>query len=316
MNWRELSGGLCIFAFAVLAWCSWPGPRQVGTTDFCAGYSGLPAGWPGQPDAGMIALPAGMVAMGSTRGYAEERDGREVAVAAFRMDANEVTNAQFAVFVAATGHVSDAELQGASVVFELPHDVASVGGAANSWWQLKEGHDWRHPDGPGSTLEGRANQPVVHVSRRDAEAYATWLGHRLPSEAEWEYAALAGRSDSEADAALRDRAGRYQANVWQGLFPSGAEVEDGYLGRAPVGCYRANPFGLHDLVGNVWEWTSDTYSAPAGPFGAARRYPGQSVIKGGSYLCAASFCVRARSAARQGQESDLPAGHIGFRTVR
>ncbi|MES2720156.1 MAG: formylglycine-generating enzyme family protein [Pseudomonadota bacterium] len=291
----------------------------LGGVSACTAYAGLPPGWPQQPHAGMVQVPGGVVEVGSTRGYAEERQRHAETLKAFWMDVTEVSNAQFAAFVAATGHVTDAELQAGSVVFTRPHDVGSV--AMNSWWQIRSGTDWRHPEGPGSSLAGRHNQPVVHVSRRDAEAYADWLGRRLPSEAEWEHAALAGRSDIEADAALRDAQGRYQANVWQGLFPyfaeaAASEAGDGFDGRAPVGCYAANPFGLHDLVGNVWEWTATYFDDRTSGLLTRAADVSRTTIKGGSYLCAANFCARGRSSARQGQESDLPAGHIGFRTVR
>lgn len=318
MTQRALPLTLAATLLALLAGCREPASpplAPLGDETRCAAYAGLPAGWPVIRDAGMVRVRAGFLDMGSRRGYAEERGLQRVFVAPFLMDATEVSNAQFAAFVRATGHVTDAELQGASVVFDQPHDSRPGSVLPNSWWQLRPGHDWRHPDGPASSLVGRGSQPVVHVSRRDAEAYAAWLGHRLPSEAEWEHASLAGRDDAVADAALRDASGRYLANVWQGLFPFLAQVDDGHAGRAPVGCYPANPFGLFDLVGNVWEWTASEYSEPAGPFGGSRRFPGRGVIKGGSYLCAASFCARARSAARQGQEADLPAGHVGFRTV-
>jgi len=294
-----------------------PALPRLGSADACKTYSGQPPGWPQQPRAGMVLVPGGVVEVGSTRGYAEERQRHVETLTPFWMDATEVTNAQFAAFVAATGHVTDAELQGGSVVFTQPHDVGTA--AMNSWWQIRAGTDWRHPDGLGSDIAGQDNLPVVHVSRRDAEAYAAWLGHRLPSEAEWEYAALAGRSDAEADAALRDARGHYQANVWQGLFPYFSEATaatgDGFDGRAPVGCFATNPFGLHDLVGNVWEWTASDFMEPPRGLLAGVTVVSRTTIKGGSYLCASNFCARSRSSARQGQESDLPAGHIGFRTV-
>ncbi|HEY1075781.1 MAG TPA: SUMF1/EgtB/PvdO family nonheme iron enzyme, partial [Fontimonas sp.] len=146
----------------------------------------------------------------------------------------------------------------------------------------------------------------------DALAYAQWLGRDLPSEVEWEFAAKAGRDNETADATLRDAAKKPQANFWQGLFPYQDDVEDGYSGRAPVGCFAANPNGLHDMVGNVWEWTRDAYVPGMGE--ALSGVPRQ-VIKGGSYLCAANYCERARASSRQGQEADLPTSHLGFRTV-
>jgi formylglycine-generating enzyme required for sulfatase activity len=167
---------------------------------------------------------------------------------------------------------------------------------------------------------------VVDVTYADAQAYAHWLGRELPSEAQWEYAAKAGRSNEDSDRALRDAQGRPLANFWQGMFPLQDKAEDGFAGRAPVGCYPANPAGLHDMVGNVWEWTTDFYTdgghAVNGgtveePLSAAPERGGvpRRVIKGGSYLCSADYCVRARASSRQPEEIDLPASHLGFRTI-
>jgi len=186
-----------------------------------------------------------------------------------------------------------------------------------SWWHLDQQANWRHPDGARSSIEGRAHEPTVGVTYADATAYAHWLGHELPSEAQWEFAAKAGRGNDQADHSLRDAQGRPQANFWQGLFPLHDKAEDGYAGRAPVGCFASNPLGLHDMVGNVWEWTTDLYVSHGDaveqppPRGSAVRH----VIKGGSFLCADNYCVRARASSREGQEADLPASHLGFRTV-
>lgn len=316
-------GGALLVA-ALLSWGGWLGLRgqpampaaaKLGNADACRHYDGLPPGWPVREHAGMVHLPGGRFELGSQRGYREERPQRPARVVAFWIDRTEVTNAQFAAFVRATGHVTEAERRGEAVLFERPHDPQVRGLLADGWWRLARGASWRHPDGPGSTLAGRHAEPVVQVTRADAEAYAGWLGRRLPTEAEWEYAALAGRDDAAADAALRTTDGRWLANVWQGDFPWQAVPEDGFPGRAPAGCFPASPFGLHDMAGNVWEWAADPWRADHGPLAPARVQAGLGVIKGGSYLCAAGYCVRARSAARQPQEPDLPMAHLGFRTV-
>ncbi len=297
----------------------------LGTRADCAAYGGLPAGWGSAAHAGMIRIEAGQFALGSERGYAEERPLREATVDAFWIDRTEVTNAQFASFVAATGYISDAQRRPGAVAFRAPGSSDPL--TPGSWWTLQQGADWRHPEGPDSSIEGRAHEPVVNVSYADALAYAHWLGRALPSETQWEYAAKAGRSNRAADRSLRDALGQPQANFWQGMFPLHNTGEDGFPGRAPVGCFKASPNGLYDMVGNVWEWTTDRYqdghagthedasladrlTAIPAAAGASQR-----VIKGGSYLCSADYCVRARAASRQGQEADLPAVHLGFRTV-
>lgn len=299
-----------------------PGLPPLGTRADCAAYGGLPPGWGRDAHAGMLRIAGGVFSFGSERGFAEERPVQERRIGDFWIDRTEVTNAQFASFVAATGYVTQAERRPGAAVFRMPQGDAPV--APGSWWRLVAGADWRHPEGPGSSIAGRGHEPVVDVTYADAQAYAHWLGRELPDEAQWEFAAKAGRGDQQADAALRDAQGRPLANFWQGLFPLLDRAEDGYAGRAPVGCFRAGPNGLHDMVGNVWEWTGDVYrdrhdAAPtlaereaAMPLhvGAERR-----VIKGGSYLCSADYCARARASSRQGEEEDLPAAHLGFRTI-
>jgi formylglycine-generating enzyme required for sulfatase activity len=193
-----------------------------------------------------------------------------------------------------------------------------------AWWTFVKGADWRHPGGPGSAITGLDNVPVTFVTKADALAYARWLGRDLPTEVEWEYAGKAGQSGDQLDAAPRDGAGKPTANYWQGIFPAINAREDGHAGLAPVGCYGASAFGLHDMIGNVWEWTRDAYTGPhqphmngdtaavAAPF---HRPNERTVIKGGSYLCSPDFCVRYRASAREAQEADLATAHIGFRTV-
>lgn len=300
----------------------------LGNEAACARYSGLPPGWGQQADAGMVRVPAGSFVFGSTRGYADERPaepGQRTRVPAFWIDRTEVTVAQFAAFVQATGYVTEAERQGGAVVFRTP-TAEQLAARPLAWWTWVPGADWHQP--------GPKNLPVTFVTRADALAYARWLGRDLPTEAEWEYAAKAGRDDAALDEAPRDATGRPTANYWQGSFPAVDLKEDGHAGLAPVGCYAANAWGVHDSIGNVWEWTRDAYSGPRQPHNngdtaavaaaqagvargnaaAAANQP--TVIKGGSFLCAPDYCVRYRAAAREQQEADLATAHIGFRTVK
>ncbi len=291
----------------------------------------LPAQTADAKHPGMVWVPGGSYDMGDTV-YPEESPIRKVKVAGFWMDRTEVTNAEFAAFVKATKYVTDAErgpdpkLQAAlppemrlpgAVVFVVPANVNNQGGAMQ-WWRYVPGADWRHPAGPATSIEGRDAFPVVAVSYADAEAYAKWKGHSLPTEAQWEWAARAGQPQ-----ATKDHAQPKDANSWQGIFPMVNSAEDGFAGLAPVGCYAANAYGLFDMIGNVWEFTTDAWRPfhgdPEGkPDQAPRRadaVAGQRVIKGGSYLCSPDYCMRYRAGARQPQDDDLGASHLGFRTV-
>ena len=278
----------------------------------------------------MVWIEGGSFSMGSDSFYPEESPPVETVVAGFLIDRHEVTNRQFGRFVAATGYITVAERQPlpedlpqfppdrltpGSVVFIDPM-AAIPGGDITQWWQFIEGADWRHPEGPASSITGRDDYPVVHLAYEDAVAYAQWLGHQLPTEAQWEYAALAGAKSTPLHAGE-------PANTWQGIFPLRNTKQDGYTATAPVGCYPPNGYGLYDMIGNVWEWVSDWYY-PGHRFSAAGyeqgydpRQPGVpvKVIKGGSYLCAQNYCMRYRPSARQPQEATLGAAHIGFRTV-
>jgi formylglycine-generating enzyme required for sulfatase activity len=250
------------------------------------------------------------------------------------MDRHPVTVAEFRRFVKATGHVTWAEhapeaadypgadpadLVPGSLVFRKtdgPVDLRDV----RNWWSWTPGADWRHPEGPGSDVGGRELHPVTHVAYADAEAYASWAGKSLPTEAEWEYAARGGLDG--ATFAWGDefaRGGRMMANTWQGEFPWQNLCTDGYERTSPVERYPPNGFGLHDVAGNVWEWTSDWFEAPAArpccaPQREADRFP-RRVIKGGSHLCAPNYCLRYRPAARQAEAVDTTTCHIGFRCV-
>jgi formylglycine-generating enzyme len=304
----------------------------------------------------MVALPGGEFAMGSNAHYAEEAPVHRVRVDAFAIDRAPVTNAQFAAFVAATGHVTFAEiapraedypgalpemLHAGSLVFvQPPRPVPLADWSA--WWRFEFGADWRHPTGPGSSIKGLGDHPVVHVAYVDAEAYAAWAGKRLPTEAEWEYAARGGAEGLEfAWGDELNPGGRHMANTWQGNFPNHNSLVDGWLRTSPVGTYPANGFGLVDMIGNTWEWTSDWYVAgyaadaapdsgkaccvPANPRGPRRKESfdpatpdipiPRKVLKGGSHLCAPSYCRRYRPAARHPEPVDTSTSHVGFRCV-
>jgi len=276
---------------------------------------------------GQVPVPAGTFAMGDPFGEGYPADGEtpvhEVRLPAFRMDATAVTNAQFATFVKDTGHVTEAEEFGVSAVFHLAfggdrRDVVNqVPGAP--WWLAVKGASWRRPEGAGSDVAGRQNHPVVHVSWYDAQAYAAWAGKRLPSEAEWEYAArggLPGRRFAWGDE-LTPR-GRWMCNIWQGTFPTENTRDDGHLTTAPAKSFTPNGYGLSCVAGNVWEWCADWFAPdyyahapaddPRGPDAGVQR-----VMRGGSYLCHDSYCNRYRVAARSSNTPESTSANTGFR---
>lgn len=275
-----------------------------------------------------MVLLEGEFLMGTRSRERNRRDGegpvRRIALSPFSIATTAVTNRQFAAFVEATGHVTEAERFGWSFVFRqfVPeHVAATVDGAVSDapWWWRVDGSSWREPEGPGSSVDDRPDHPVVHVSWNDASAYAAWAGGRLPTEAEWEFAARGGLE--QARFPWGDEltpTGRHRCNIWQGDFPDFNTVEDGYAGTAPASSFEPNGYGLHNVSGNVWEWCSDWFSRrhhvggprvdPTGPA------VGESKIaKGGSYLCHESYCNRYRPAARTASTPDSSTGHMGFR---
>lgn len=297
-----------LLSAALLAACSQPAP-ETSTPDAPSAVVSAPACGLSEGALGeYITVPDGQFRKGARAVYPEEAPELSLHVAGFEMLAHEVTNAEFARFVEATGHVTNAERSAAaggpaagSAVFRMPSERA----VPADTWQLVAGATWRAPEGPGSDISARALEPVVHVSLEDAEAYAAWAGGRLPTEEEWEYAASLGLPDpADAQSGAYEASGKPLANTWQGIFPLMDQAADGFSGRAPAGCYAPSAIGLYDMMGNVWEWTSTPFQ------------PGANTIKGGSYLCADNFCRRYRPAARQPQEIDFSSSHIGFRIVR
>ncbi len=311
--------------------------------------------------ADMARIAAGQFRMGSDTHYAEERPAHPVRVDGFWMDLAPVTNAAFAAFVAATGYRTLAErpldpalypdalpelLVPGALVFRMTSGPVDTGDVRN-WWHYVPGACWRAPEGPGSGIAERGDHPVVHVAYEDAEAYAAWAGKSLPTEAEWEFAARGGLDGADyAWGSELAPEGRHLANTWQGPFPWRNFEADGFAGTSPVTAFPPNGYGLHDMIGNVWEWTTDWYAArhqsPAGhaeagaaaeksccvpdnPRGAPIegsydprqprvRIP-RKVVKGGSHLCAPSYCRRYRPAARQPQMLDTAMAHLGFRCI-
>ena len=300
--------------------------------------------------AGMRHVAGGEFVMGSDHFYPEERPARRVRVDGFWMDETPVTNRQFAEFVEATGYRTFAETppdpkdypgmppelaRAGSLVFEPPGrrvDLSDV----SAWWRFCFDANWRCPLGPGSSLKGLEDHPVVHVVHQDAQAYAAWCGKSLPTEAEWEIAARGGLEG--ADYAWGDTLapeGAMLANYWQGEFPHQNLALDGWERTSPVRAFPPNAFGLYDMIGNVWEWTDDWYAFPSqtaksccvpiNPRGVSREQSvdpsspaagiGRKVLKGGSHLCAANYCQRYRPSARHGQPVDTSTSHVGFRCV-
>ncbi|MBD3276145.1 MAG: SUMF1/EgtB/PvdO family nonheme iron enzyme [Candidatus Marinimicrobia bacterium] len=277
---------------------------------------------------GMVELEGGSFLMGTDddEGFPEDGEGpvREVTINPFYMDSTHVTNADFGKFINATGYITEAEQFGWSFVFfqflnpETVQQVAQVAPEA-PWWVPVEGAFWRQPEGPGTSIINRMQHPVIHISWNDAVAYADWAGKRLPTEAEWEFAARGGLEQSKfpwGDELVPN--GKHRCNIWQGSFPDTNSKEDGFMGTSPVKSFKPNGFGLYDTSGNTWEWCADWFSPdfhvdgprenPKGPPAGQAR-----VMRGGSYLCHDSYCNRYRVAARTANTPDSSTGNIGFR---
>lgn len=314
----------------------------------------------GEAPSGMVWIPGGVFDMGAgddnEMAWEEEKPAHKVRVNGFWMDEHEVTNQQFAAFAEATGYITDAEkaplleeimaqvppgtpppdtadLVAGSMVFSMPEQQVPLNNYAN-WWKWVHGANWRHPEGPGSNLEGRAQHPVVHISWNDAQAYCIWAGKRLPTEAEWEFAARGGLKKKRfvwGDEVPTDT--KIFANTWQGRFPSENKAADGFAGTAPVKSFAPNGYGLYDMAGNVWEWCHDWYNKylyrayekdevqdnPKGPVKSNdpdQPYLPLRVQKGGSFLCHDSYCQRYRPSARQASSPESGMSHVGFRCVK
>ncbi|HEX5617977.1 MAG TPA: formylglycine-generating enzyme family protein [Solirubrobacteraceae bacterium] len=288
-------------------------------------------------DDAMVEVPGGEFLMGSADFYPEEGPVRRVAVESFAIDRHPVTVGEFRRFVKATGYVTVAERPLDPDDYPDADPAALVPGALvfrpargpvdlldyRNWWDYVPGATWQRPEGPASDAYTRGRHPVTQIAYEDAQAYATWVGKALPTEAEWEYAARGGLDG--AIFAWGDEfapGGQLMANTWQGEFPWQNLMQDGYAATSPVGAFPPNGYGLHDMTGNVWEWTCDApngggdapQSPCCGPAPDDERIP-RRVIKGGSHLCAPNYCLRYRPAARQFEAVDTSTGHIGFRCV-
>jgi sulfatase modifying factor 1 len=307
----------------------------------------------GHPNAEMVWIPGGTYRMGSDQHYPEERPVHQVTVDGFLMDATPVTNREFGAFVAATGYVTCAEippspkdypgalthmLKAGSLVFTAPDHPVDLRDWSQ-WWEFRFRANWRRPYGPGSSIAGLEDHPVLHVAYRDAEAFAVWMGQALPTEAEWEFAARGGLDDAEfAWGNEFNPNGQHMANTWQGAFPTENLGTDGYERTSPVRAFPPNGYGLYDMIGNVWEWTSDWWAdchlhdapkaccVPLSPRGGSEqvshdpRQPAivipRKVLKGGSHLCAPNYCRRYRPAARHAEPIDTSTSHVSFRCVK
>lgn len=352
-DWRYLGGlsllsGICL---SVLVSCSQSNQSAVsdrtertvatGTVATRAGNS--PADPGGKASANMVWIPGGDFLMGADE-FPDARPVHPVTVSGFWMDEHEVTNAEFARFVDATHYVSvaerplnpadfptvpAAELVPGSAVFTPPANGVSLNNPLQ-WWQYVKGASWKHPTGPQSTIKGHENEPVAHVCYTDAVAYASWAGKRLPTEAEWEFAARGGQEGQPYYWGKDQKpSGRWVANIFQGSFPNRNTKEDGFMGVAPVKSFPANAYGLYDMDGNVWEWCQDLYRPdyysqlarqnPTGPLdsydpdepGAVKR-----VQRGGSFLCSDEYCTRYKAGSRGKGEINSGSNNLGFRCVK
>jgi formylglycine-generating enzyme required for sulfatase activity len=289
-------GHLAVLSLLLAAGCG--SPRES--------HRSAPAAIPGAEE--MVRLTGGKFRKGTDSGFPYEGPSRVVEVPPFSIDVHEVTNRQFARFVEATGFKTEAEKWGWSAVFD----------AQAGEWRKVDGADWTHPGGPASDLHGHEDEPVVQVSWNDAVAYAQWARKRLPSEAEWEFAARGGLDGASYPWGNElEPHGRFLANYWQGSWPNGNTGADGFLGLARVKSFPPNGYGLYDMTGNAWEWVADWFlDAPQGAASAQPAAPTEKVIRGGSFLCNDSYCVGYRVAARNKNTPDSATNNTGFRCVR
>ena len=335
-RWLFIAGGAFVVLLAVLLV-----PQLLAIVGKPAGDAATP--FASAVPEGMVWVPGGTFWMGDND-FPDARPVRQVEVDGFWMDKTEVTNAQFARFVAATNYVTVAEhqpdpkdfpgappelLKPGSIVFTPPASAVPLDNHGQ-WWRYVPGANWRHPEGPDSDINGKDDYPVVHVCYDDAVAYSKWAGKRLPTEAEWEFAARGGLARKPyAWGDEQTPGGKWPANIWQGNFPNENTAADGFSRAAPVASYPANPFGLFDTAGNVWEWCSDWYRPDVYETGPARNPQGPAdsfdplepglpkrVQRGGSFLCSDMYCIRYRPGARGKGEVTSGASHVGFRCVK
>ncbi len=360
---------LMIFLVSIIVSCSSGGSKKNSQRDsMIACESNLPSRLAGSTDTssitqgdssieGMVKIPAGEFMMGASddEGRPDEYPQHKVKVDGFLIDATEVTNAQFEKFIKATGYITTAErkpdweelkkqlpagtpkpddslLVAASLVFTPSEQPISLDDASH-WWTWTKGADWKHPDGEGSTIKGKENFPVVHISWEDAQAYCKWSGKRLPTEAEWEWAARGGLNDNKYPWGNEDiETGKAKANTWEGSFPDMNTMWDKYYDAAPVKSFVPNSYGLYDMAGNVWEWCSDWYRPdyyqqlknqpvqnPKGPpdsYDPIEPTVPKKVVRGGSFLCNASYCKGYRVTSRMKTSPDTSLEHTGFRCVK
>jgi formylglycine-generating enzyme required for sulfatase activity len=281
-------------------------------------------------------IESGHFTMGSDLGYFNEAPAHKASVGGFWIDRYEVTNAMFMHFVEATGYVTTSEamqklttndgtkvqIPPGSLVFNSPSYLKT--GHPSDWWAFVEGANWREPEGPGSSLEGKFNYPVVHVSHIDARAYADWAGRELPTEKEWEFAAKFENAEKSALKKVRSKPDPKIANTWQGNFPIKNTSDDGFKGLSPVGSFPENGVGIFDMIGNVWELVADEYKPHSISIAALSTQPSsgaylsepQYIMKGGSFLCDINYCFRSRAEARLPIDQYESSSHVGFRTVR
>lgn len=352
MSFRTTFLTSAVFAAVITLLPSCGGKKEAAVEDTA------PSKQPSEKEAGMVWVAGGTFVMGTDdpEAYDHERPAHKVKVSGFWMDETEVTNEQFKAFTDATGYKTVAErkpsweelkkqsppgtpappdslLVAGSLIFNPP-DYPVMLNDYSQWWRWLPATDWQHPEGPDSNLEGKMHYPVVHVAYEDAVAYCAWAGKRLPTEAEWEFASRGGAEQQRyAWGNEMKLKGKFMANTFQGSFPNHNTAEDGYERLAPVKSFPANAYGLYDMIGNVWEWTSDWYDVeyfkvlaksplsvdppgPAKPYDPNEPYAIKRVSKGGSFLCADDYCVNYRPSARQGTAFDSGMSHLGFRCVK